>query len=101
MKLPWLTTVLDQSGPILSVHLDTTRTDPSAAAELEARWAKMRSQLRSEGAPSQLLAEIEERVLSPSSLGGRHGRSIFATDTEILVDRVLPAPPLRESAHRG
>ncbi|ASK65049.1 hypothetical protein CFK39_03540 [Brachybacterium avium] len=101
MKLPWLTPVLDQSGPILSVHLDTTRTDPSAAAELEARWAQMRSRLRADGAPPELLAEIEESVLSPSSLGGRHGRSIFATDTEILVDRVLPVPPLRESAHRG
>ena len=101
MKLPWLTTVLDRSGPFLSVHLDTTRTDPSAAAELEARWAQMRSRLSADGAPSDLLARIEDSVLSPSSLGGRHGRSIFATDTEILVDRVLPAPPLQESAHRG
>ena len=101
MKLPWLTPVLDQSGPVLSVHLDTTRTDPSAAAELEARWAQMRSRLEADGAPQELLAQIEESVLTPSSLGGRQGRSVFATDTEILVDRVLPAPPLQESAHRG
>jgi len=101
VKLPWLTPVLDRSGPFLSVHLDTTRTDPSAAAELEARWAQMRSRLQSDGADPDLLARIEESVLSPSSLGGRHGRSIFATDSEILVDRVLPVPPLQESAHRG
>ena len=61
----------------------------------------MRSRLAADGAPQELLAEIEESVLTPSSLGGRQGRSVFATDTEILVDRVLPAPPLQESAHRG
>ncbi|QNN81917.1 hypothetical protein H3H54_11550 [Brachybacterium sp. Z12] len=101
MKLPWLSPVLEQSGPIVSVHLDTTRTDPQAASELEARWAQMRSRLAADGAPDDLLARIEESVLSPSPLGGRHGRSIFASDSEILVDRVLPVPPVRESAHRG
>ena len=40
-------------------------------------------------------------MLSPSTLGGRQGRSVFANDDGILVDRVLPAPPLQESAHRG
>src|SRR5699024_3740482 len=79
VKLPWLTPVLEQSGPFLSVHLDTTRTDPAAASELEARWAQMRSRLGADGAPSALLDESEETVLSPSSLGGRQGRSHFAT----------------------
>ena len=101
MKLPWLTPVLEATGPVVSVHLDTTRTDPQAAGELEARWARMRSTLAADGAPQALLAQIEETVLSPSTLGGRQGRSVFATDDGILVDRVLPAPPLQESAHRG
>ena len=101
MKLPWLSPVLEQSGPVVSVHLDTTRTDPQAAGELEARWARMRSNLAADGASAALLDQIEESVLSPSPLGGRHGRSVFASDSEILVDRVLPAPPRRESAHRG
>lgn len=101
MKLPWLTPVLDQTGPLISVHLDTTRTDPQAAGELEARWAQLRSQLSSEGAPQALLTLIEETVLTPSPLGGRQGRSLFASDTEILVDRVLPVPPQQESVHRG
>ncbi|HJC70436.1 MAG TPA: hypothetical protein H9932_12290 [Candidatus Brachybacterium intestinipullorum] len=101
MKLPWLTSVTDETGPFVSVHLDTTRTDPQSAGELEARWAQMRSRLAADGAPERVLAEIEEAVLSPSRLGGRHGRSVFATDDGILVDRVLPAPPLQESSHRG
>ncbi|NMA76399.1 MAG: hypothetical protein GX960_03950 [Actinomycetales bacterium] len=101
MKLPWLSPVLEQPGPLVSVHLDTTRTDPQAAGELEARWAQMRSRLAADGAPDDILSRIEESVLSPSPLGGRHGRPIFASDSEILVDRVLPAPPRQESAHRG
>src|SRR5699024_9510646 len=78
-----------------------TRTDPNAAYELEARWGHMRSELAKEGAPEDLLAEIEDSVLSPSLIGGRHGRTILADDSGILVDRVLPAPPLEESAHRS
>ncbi|MGO2537945.1 MAG: baeRF2 domain-containing protein [Brachybacterium tyrofermentans] len=101
MKLPWLKPALETTGPITSVHLDTTRTDPHAAGELEARWARMRSGLSTDGAPADLLDQIEETVLSPSPIGGRNGRTILATDTEILVDRVLPVPPLQESAHRG
>jgi hypothetical protein len=101
VKLPWLTPVIDATGPFVSVHLDTTRTDPQSAGELEARWAQLRSRLAGDGAPQDVLTAIEESVLSPSRLGGRHGRSVFATDDGILVDRVLPAPPLHESAHRG
>lgn len=101
MKLPWLKPALEVPGPLTSVHIDTTRTDPHAAGELEARWGRMRSALTADGAPAPLLDRIEETVLSPSPIGGRHGRTLLASDTEILVDRVLPAPPLTESARRG
>ncbi|MFC7457113.1 Vms1/Ankzf1 family peptidyl-tRNA hydrolase [Brachybacterium sp. GCM10030267] len=101
MKLPWLKPALERSGPFTSVHLDTTRTDPHSAAELETRWSQMRSSLAADGAPDDLLTRIEETVLSPSPIGGRHGRTIIATDDEILIDRVLPVPPLQESVHRG
>lgn len=101
MKLPWLKTALDTEGPLITVHLDTTRTDPRAAAALETRWGQMRSSLAAEGTPDDLLEQIEETVLSPSPIGGRHGRTILATDTEILVDRVLPVPPEQESAQRA
>ena len=101
MKLPWLKTALETDGPFITVHLDTTRTDPQSAAALATRWAQMRSGLADDGAPDDLLEQIEETVLSPSPIGGRHGRTIVATDTEILVDRVLPVPPEQESAQRG
>lgn len=101
MKLPWLISALEADGPIISVHIDTTRTDPQSAAELETRWGMMRDALAADGAPAARLDEIEELLLTPSGIGGRQGRSIFADDQQILVDRMLPAPPLREHAVRG
>lgn len=101
MKLSWLTQAIDHDGPLTTVHLDTTRTDPQAVTELEARWQALRSQLVDDGAPEGLLADIAEAVLSPSAVGGRHGRTIIAADDEILVDRVLPVPPLEDSAQRA
>ncbi len=101
MKLPWLKSAVERSGPFTTIYLDTTRIEPNAAAEIETRWSSLRSSLAAEGAPDALLAEIEDTLLEPSSLGGRHGRAIIATDQQILVDRVLPVPPLLESAHRG
>ena len=101
MKLPWLKSAVEKSGPFTTVYLDTTRIEPNAAAEIETRWSNVRSSLAAEGAPDAVLAEIEDTLLEPSSLGGRHGRAIIATDQQILVDRVLPVPPLLESAHRG
>lgn len=101
MRLPWLTTVIENAGPFTTVHLDTTRTDPRTVTELEARWQHLRSALVEDGTPEPLLAQIEETVLAPSSVGGRHGRTIIAVDDEILVDRVLPVPPLEDVAERG
>lgn len=98
MKLPWLTPALEADGPYLSVYLDTTRTDQRAADELAVRWGQQRGSLRSAGAPEDLLDEVEETVLSPSRIGGRHGRAVLATAQGILLDRVLPAPPLKECA---
>lgn len=98
MKLPWLKSSLEHEGPILSVYLDTTRTDPNAAAELSIRWGQLRTQLTEAGAPKAVLDDVEATVLPPSSIGGRHGRAIVASTSGILVDRVLPVPPYQDFA---
>src|SRR5690625_5269337 len=99
MKLPWLKSALEQEGPILSVYLDTTRTDPTAAAEFSIRSGQLRTQLTAAGAPTHLLTDVERTVLPPSAIGGRHGRAVLASGSEILVDRVLPVPPYQDLAH--
>lgn len=93
MKVPWLKSPLADEGPFVSVHLDTTRTDPNAASELTARWHVYRGRLAADGAPAGILDQIEETVLGPSPIGGRHGRTILASPDGILLDRVLPVPP--------
>lgn len=101
MNLSWLMPVLETEGPFLSIYIDSTRTDPSAASGLSTRWGHFRSKLAAKGAPEEILEEIEETLLEPSPIGGRHGRAILATGSNILVDRVLPAPPRQDSAHWG
>lgn len=101
MKLPWLKTALEQDGPFVTVYLDTSRINPQAAAELSIRWGQMRHQLAAEGAPEQLLEQIEETVLEPPKIGGRHGRALLAAGGEIVLNRVLPVPPLTQTAHCG
>ncbi|GGC91278.1 hypothetical protein GCM10011512_17920 [Tersicoccus solisilvae] len=101
MKLPWLKPALEDAGPFISVHLDTTRTDPSAATELATRWNQCRSRLSSAGVADDLLEEIGDTVLAPSSIGGRHGRAIIASPRAILLDRVLPVPPRKDGSAFG
>lgn len=101
MKLPWLKSVVEHDGPILSLYIDTTRTDPNADAELSIRWGQLRSKLAAAGAPAALLDEIDKTVRPPSAIGGRHGRAILASAEDILVNRVLPVPPHQDFAHWG
>lgn len=97
MKLPWLKSAIENNdGPFLTVYLDTTRTDPTAASELETRWARFREQAAQAGAPEQILAEVEESLLRQPNIGGKHGRAILANGQRILLDRVLPVPPRQE-----
>lgn len=97
MKLPWLKFALENhDGPFLSVYLDTTRTDPTAASEVETRWNQFRDQASKAGAPDNILAEVEDSLLRQPSIGGRHGRAVLATSEKILLDRVLPVPPQQE-----
>lgn len=97
MKLPWLKSALENNdGPFLTVYLDTTRTDPTAASEVESRWRQFRERAAQAGAPEALLAEVEESLLRQASIGGKHGRAILANGQRILLDRVLPVPPQKE-----
>lgn len=101
MKLPWLKSALEHEGPFLSIYFDTTRADEHAAGEIANRWGHLRTELEEAGAPKKILAEVEETILRPSSIGGRHGRAIIASGSEIVIDRVLPAPPAQDAGAYG
>lgn len=101
MRFPWLKSALAAEAPFLSIYVDTTRLDKAEAADLSARWARLRVYAAKQGAPERVLAEIEEAVLTPSEIGGRHGRAFIANSSGILVDRVLPVPPPNDVCEWG
>lgn len=101
MKFPWLKSALEQEGPFLSLYIDTTRTNENAATEITNRWQWLRGQVAADGAPKALLDRIEDSLLRPSTIGGRHGRAIIAAGDQLLIDRVLPAPPRRDAGAYG
>ncbi|GAB3569932.1 baeRF2 domain-containing protein [Spelaeicoccus albus] len=101
MRFPWLKSALAAEAPFLSIYVDTTRKDKAEAADLSARWAHLRARAAKQGAPETVLTEIEEAVLTPSEIGGRHGRAFIANSSGMLIDRVLPVPPLEDVSEWG
>jgi hypothetical protein len=101
MDLTWLQPAVDRAGPFTTVNLDATRDTGGADRAVELRWQHIRRQLESEGAPKSVVERLEDVALTPSRAPGTHGRTLVATDDEVVVDRVLPRPPLRDSGHYG
>lgn len=99
MRYPWLKDVLEADPPFLSIYVDTTRTDPSAAAEIETRWEHLKEKVEAEGAPKSLLQQIERAVLEPAGIGGPHGRAFLAAGDKLYINRVLPSAPENYAAY--
>lgn len=101
MDTGWLRGVIDAPGPYVSVHMDITRNDFTAAQELRARWSSLRSDLLDQGAEPQLVETVGDLLLSPTGLGGPQGRSVVANTGGVLMDQVLSTPPSRNEAVAG
>ncbi|HLR93714.1 MAG TPA: Vms1/Ankzf1 family peptidyl-tRNA hydrolase [Jiangellaceae bacterium] len=89
------------AAPVLSAHIDVTRTSANAANEVELRWKSLREQFAQDGAPDAIVGDIEERVLAPTHAPGNQGRTVFANHDGVLLDRVFPLRPMRDIAHVG
>ena len=98
MKLDSLKPLLHHQGPLTTVSLDVTRADEAGDRELRGRWNGLRRELESKGAPGRTLDAIEEVVLRPTHVPGRHGRYVVASGERILFDRVLADAPVRDEA---
>ncbi len=94
MKIDWLRPLLGRPGPFATVYLDATRANEAGDREVENRWQGVRRALSQEGAPADVLDDLEASVSKPTGLRGPHGRVLIADSTgQILVDRVLRQPP--------
>jgi hypothetical protein len=98
MKLDSLKPLLDHSGPLATVCMDATRAEEAGDRELRSRWSGLRRRLESAGAPQETIEAIAEVVLRPTHVPGPHGRFVVAAGAEVLYDRVLAVPPVREEA---
>lgn len=98
VDLSFLAPMYEIPGPFATACLDATRSEESAAHEIELRWRHHREQLADAGAPDPLLEEMQAAALAVDGYPGPHGRMIVGAGKEVLIDAVLPHPPQRESA---
>ncbi|MFC5999082.1 Vms1/Ankzf1 family peptidyl-tRNA hydrolase [Quadrisphaera sp. GCM10027208] len=101
MQTGWLQEVVEADGPFASVHLDVTRDQPTSAEELRLRWAAVRQSLLDQGAPQDVVGVVEDVVLSETGLPGEQGRTVIAGPAGVVLDRILPRRPVRDSGSYG
>ncbi|MFP5346127.1 MAG: Vms1/Ankzf1 family peptidyl-tRNA hydrolase [Actinomycetes bacterium] len=101
MDLTWLQPVVSGRGPFTSVHIDVSRETADAAHEIELRWQAVRRSLEEQGAPSEVLDSLEQTVLQSTGRAGDQGRSVVVGADGVLLDRVVPRRPVRDSGHYG
>lgn len=98
MQLHWIKPLIGIPGPFATIYLDATRGDESGYREVMNRWQGLRRSLKEQGAPSELLNTLEDRIAQPTHAGGSLGRFLIAARGEILVDRILKTPPAKDEA---
>jgi hypothetical protein len=96
VRLDWLNPLVGRSGPFATVALDVTREAPESAHEIELRWEGHERRLRSLGASPATIAAFEDAAVAPTGRAGRAGRLLVTADDALVLDLVLPQPPVRE-----
>ncbi|MFP5347191.1 MAG: hypothetical protein ACLGIA_09195, partial [Actinomycetes bacterium] len=101
MDLTWLQPVVNGQGPFTSVHIDVSRETADAAHEVELRWQAVRRSLQEQGAQAEVLDDLEQTVLQQTGRAGEQGRSLVVGVDGVLLDRVVPRRPVRDSGYYG
>src|SRR4051794_2628722 len=71
--------LLERPGPFLTVYLTTDAAIENAAQRSELRWKTLRADLLSDGAPEELLAQVDPLV-ADAHLHGQCLTAIVAAD---------------------
>lgn len=101
MRIPLLQHLSNRRGPFVTVSIDITRTDESAAREIELRWQELRRSASTKGVAQNLLDAIGGTLLASTGLSGPHGRLVVADPDGIALDLVLPQRPVRNEVLYG
>ncbi|MET8579080.1 hypothetical protein [Streptomyces sp. NPDC005012] len=98
MELAFLQPLYESEGPVVSVHLDTTRSSHDADKQIELRWRSARRTLAEQGADEETLAALDEVVGGVAEVPGPQGEALFAAGGEVLGAFTLAEPPAADSA---
>ena len=101
VRLDWLKPATEDAGTYVSLVFDATRNDENGAHEIDLRWQDARQELARAGAPAAALDALGEVAVQPTGVGGPVGRAVVATASGVVIDRLLPEPPLREESTAG
>jgi hypothetical protein len=97
MHLRFLKDLTAHPGPFATVLLDASHDTEDAAAQDDLRWSAARGELADAGADEGTLAALDAALAADEPGRGRTGRALVAGGGEVLLDRLLPAPPDRPS----
>jgi hypothetical protein len=95
MHLRFLKDLTAHPGPFATVLLDASHDTEDAAAQDDLRWASARAELAGAGADDATLTALDAALAADAPGRGRTGRALVAAGGEVLLDRLLPAPPDR------
>ncbi|WP_037606115.1 baeRF2 domain-containing protein [Streptacidiphilus rugosus] len=98
MELDLLRPLYEAEGPVVSVHLDTSRLDHDADKRLEVTWRDLRRELAAQGADEPSLAALDAAVGGSPHVVGPQGESLFAAGGVLLGAFTLSEPPPRNRA---
>ena len=101
MRLDWLHRLTEHAGPFATVVTDASRDGEDADHTVELRWRAHAARLAELGAPEEVVQALAPAVSSPTRRGGAVGRVVVAAPDGVLLDQVLPEPPLEERTSWG
>ncbi len=96
MRLNLLRPLYERPGPWASVYLDTSREAGDTANAVEPRWHAVREELALAGCDPLTVHALEDAVLDQPQRPGRHGVALFATAGEVVMQRALNIPPIKD-----
>ncbi|KAF4408398.1 MULTISPECIES: Vms1/Ankzf1 family peptidyl-tRNA hydrolase [Streptomyces] len=98
MDLGFLQTLYEGDAPVVSVHLDTTRTTHDADKQIELRRRAARRSLGEQGADEETLRVLDDVIGGVAEVPGPQGEALFASAGKLLGAFTLAEPPAADSA---
>ncbi|MGK4585941.1 Vms1/Ankzf1 family peptidyl-tRNA hydrolase [Kitasatospora sp. HPMI-4] len=101
MDLGLLRPLFEVASPVVSVHLDTSRTDQDSDKRLEVTWRDLRRDLEHHGVDDSTLRTLDDAAGGSPHLVGPQGESLFVSDGKLLAAFTLSEPPARNRVVTG